>query len=1833
MTPMLSPLLALQKAIAKAKGAYGAQRVEKAADLVPNLEKMYQMEALERAFGGDNAKALIVMPPERFEDFAKPIFVGDPVHRKMMEDNVKSLQKLRQGFADVPFLEVGHKPGQLPFISGHEGRHRSRALQKRGEESSLVNVFPKYREDFPRRTQEEFIEEMRRQLGESRLVTPEGKLRATPENPEGAIEFPEIFREGGAVHMKDGSTDKVRQLIEEAKGSSGRYDPMRAQRVSEYEKGFRDFLAAQQEARESLFKPSPTVGGMAKGAAGALAGYAAQVPGIVGDVLSLYDEFKPERAPNLPEWARAIPTTERLQEYYLPENASPELQAGVTGGNLFALGQGLAALPKVVAGGARMAGKGAQALAPKAAEMTEEYLLRSGLMPQVFIGPSAKTWNPRAAFKASQMERAGKSPEEIWAATKTFKGADGNWRQEISDQSARFLTEADLKAKAAAMYEQERVNRLAIAQSKLHPDLFPKQLTAAQKDLRAQSKALREERTALHGPETNPMWRGNFAKYALEHPELYEAYPELADIIVKQGIPYSPYKAVLNQSAPLKAGDPVSSHISMEITEKGLRDDPRSSALHEMQHAIQGIEGWAPGGNMVTAFLNPKAHDILNSLRQTAMTPMSFEDYAKRFSHVKDLNKGYEAYKASIPSIVKNMDRELQTTAAEQYYRRLAGEAEARATQARRNMSAAERAQVAPGESYDVPINEQIVNPPSYAEGGTVSKDAMRMKSWDKHIQRKAKGGEVTQAEIDAASKPYRMPAPKRRGSIDASGAKAAGTLLSGIASAVPAGYAGLLELARTRDPKMAADAVEALQERYMSMPEDERTAEKIERLSGALETLGEPARLVGETTLRATGSPLAATIAELGLDPMNYLPLIGKAPAAARAAKKAAQNLGPVADQMLENYMLKTGQMLPLNVYHGSPHRFAPTPKNPLGEFDPTKIGTGEGAQAYGYGHYLAEAPGVAKTYQPRSPEYEQKLLEKYNRAQAKRDYTTMEILEDAMLHRSPDEIIQRFTNAEDGYTPAHAKAARDFVNWYAKNPPEVGGLYKVDLPDEQIAKMLDWDKPLSEQPESVRNAINSIVEAEELYKGKYAPRFLDKRTTAGEAVNIFGDALGGSDVAANYLREAGIPGIRYLDQASRGAGEGTRNFVVFPGGESMLNIISREKKGGMVSEDAMRMKAWDKQIQRKAGGGAVKKMSGGSLVRAGTKAASAAKALTSAGKSADEMAEVRKVAPEGQQNVQEILEPKSNVGKGAGKASDLVTDLRAAPKVGVASPLATRSAADKAEEALQKTQAFKSLKGQDRQRAIDSVRAKAERSGIPRTKADLNAAMAGEEDIARSMLNSPAYKIANVVPRATVNKALETRQMYRAEPPTTPGPNASEKEWADWGASHGVNMTVTTPESLGISDLMSRREAMIPGGLKGTFTIPDLFWIKANNFNPAALPQDVHTELMKKFIRTFKINSPDEVDVFNRLNFALLSPNAPLTPNEFLAQRARLRTPEELSALAGRVGEEGLNRTAAAQLGVGQAGSGGMGVLGTADLSSQAMLAKLIKDKPSMFQMAPGETMRDVTMRVMNQAPGLGPKTASLGTPWLDLEKANTSAVDLHMIRDAYPMLLHDPIVGKAFRERMAGLLKTKPTAAAILSKPEKDVRDAAIAIVGGTDMSRLYRLKSGELNRIPDVATPDKLAYEPKSFSEFNPFYSRVVDYVDQSRGANPDIELFPEQWRKWDVLRQRIEPHEFAHPDYRKLPRQSFSEMQNALTAHKEAGYTQSNNPTMNLSDWRKLYYGRAVPEILAPTAAAGAAAAAAQTLLSDDSEKARGGAVHMAEGGLTSDDLILEERKL
>lgn len=54
---------------------------------------------------------------------------------------------------------------------------------------------------------------------------------------------------------------------------------------------------------------------------------------------------------------------------------------------------------------------------------------------QIFIGENAKTWDKIDAIRAQAMEKKGATPEEIWTETGTFRGPEGKWRQEISDQN------------------------------------------------------------------------------------------------------------------------------------------------------------------------------------------------------------------------------------------------------------------------------------------------------------------------------------------------------------------------------------------------------------------------------------------------------------------------------------------------------------------------------------------------------------------------------------------------------------------------------------------------------------------------------------------------------------------------------------------------------------------------------------------------------------------------------------------------------------------------------------------------------------------------------------------------------------------------------------------------------------------------------------------------------------------------------------------------------------------------------------------------------------------------------------------------------------------------------------------------------------------------------------------------------------------------------------------------------------------------------------------------------------------------------------------------------
>lgn len=214
--------------IRKARGSYEAKRLERAADEVPNLGRLYQERALENLFRGDNAAALMTMRPGDFERYATPLDYSPTGLKTFMfgelagskgqtpkgitqEEYLRYLANL-SGFEDVPFLDIDRaNPKHLPNISGHEGRHRMRALEKKGQPTGLVRLLPRasIREDLPRRTREEAIEALRKELGDSRLVTPQGSRKAGIDETEGTIALPDVYKQGGPVHKQDGGSIKA----------------------------------------------------------------------------------------------------------------------------------------------------------------------------------------------------------------------------------------------------------------------------------------------------------------------------------------------------------------------------------------------------------------------------------------------------------------------------------------------------------------------------------------------------------------------------------------------------------------------------------------------------------------------------------------------------------------------------------------------------------------------------------------------------------------------------------------------------------------------------------------------------------------------------------------------------------------------------------------------------------------------------------------------------------------------------------------------------------------------------------------------------------------------------------------------------------------------------------------------------------------------------------------------------------------------------------------------------------------------------------------------------------------------------------------------------------------------------------------------------------------------------------------------------------------------------------------------------------------------------------------------------------------------------------------
>ena len=254
------------------------------------------------------------------------------------------------------------------------------------------------------------------------------------------------------------------------------------------------------------------------------------------------------------------------------------------------------------------------------------------------------------------------------------------------------------------------------------------------------------------------------------------------------------------------------------------------------------------------------------------------------------------------------------------------------------------------------------------------------------------------------------------------------------------------------------------------------------------------------------------------------------------------------------------------ITTYHGSP-------TSGIRKWDLNFRGTGEGrlpvdsparesfTDMIGHGLYSAERESIAKGYQDRLAKNNLKdLSEAFSQS-----FPGGEAIIDRIHYPNAKSLSEA---VEKGYVDA-SKLPFPFRNALSK-----GSLYTTELtphPDE----FLLWDKPLSEQSEKVQqileDASNGVYDhpMHSLYpRIAESSAFLMERP--GEDLYKWLSQTSGSDQAASeYLNSLGIRGIKYLDNPSRGAGEGTYNYVTFnPAEEAIITHENGKRIPGAVEE-----------------------------------------------------------------------------------------------------------------------------------------------------------------------------------------------------------------------------------------------------------------------------------------------------------------------------------------------------------------------------------------------------------------------------------------------------------------------------------------------------------------------------------------------------------------------------------------------------------------------------------------------------------------------------------------
>ncbi len=242
----------------------------------------------------------------------------------------------------------------------------------------------------------------------------------------------------------------------------------------------------------------------------------------------------------------------------------------------------------------------------------------------------------------------------------------------------------------------------------------------------------------------------------------------------------------------------------------------------------------------------------------------------------------------------------------------------------------------------------------------------------------------------------------------------------------------------------------------------------------------------------------------------------------------------------LIEGEPLRVGEMLEaaaktdpriaesFEAFHGSPHNFD--------RFSMDQVGAGQGAQSYGHGLYFAENEKVARSYQRSVSDkvFVDKVAQLYDEGFSPSD-AWGEIKDNWSGFSAGEQRLMLALEKDDwlGFDYPHQAVRAALSDPHGKKwemSPEtaaaaqaMGNMYRVSI-KANPEHFLDWDRPISQQSEHVQAALHRALGE------KY---FKNVQDVLPEVV-LRGAADKAADASAR-LRDAGIPGVKYLDQGSR--------------------------------------------------------------------------------------------------------------------------------------------------------------------------------------------------------------------------------------------------------------------------------------------------------------------------------------------------------------------------------------------------------------------------------------------------------------------------------------------------------------------------------------------------------------------------------------------------------------------------------------------------------------------------------------------------------------------------